>query len=266
MAKVNNLDQMPVKTPEQRFVRLLEHEFQFAPKIAQVILEEAKANLLGQPVQLGPGQIRVILAHRQAGHGRPLRETELVEVTWTIDAGAEDRQVKQRHGTQALRQVRLQRLLLEALAQDGVASQEDLAQALHVSLRTIKRDCQELQAQGLYLPTRGNLHGIGRGQTHKAQIIGHWLRGQTYDQIALRTHHSSTAIKRYVQTFVRVIELHQQAFSSGEISVLLQIGTALVREYLAVYEQNDQPGCRQRLDEQLARFSRRSPGQKKAAL
>ena len=260
--KRNNIAQLAAKTPEQRFVRLLEQEFQFAPKVAQVILEEAQASLLGQPSWLRPGQIRVLLAHRQAGHGRPLRETEMVEVTWTIDAGAEDRQVKKQHGAQALRQVRLQRLLLEALAQEGVATQEDVAQALHVSVRTIKRDMRELTEQGLYLPTRGNLHGIGRGQTHKAQIIGQWLRGQTYDQIALRTHHSSTAIKRYVQSFVRVVELDQQGFGESQIGLLLQLGSALVREYLVVYAQNDQPACRQRLQEQLARLSRAEPVQK----
>ena len=78
----------------------------------------------------------------------------------------------QQHGSPTLRRVRIQRLLDEALAQGAVATQEDLAQALHVSLRTIKRDCAA-QAQEVYLPTRGNLHGIGRGQTHKAQI-GRW--------------------------------------------------------------------------------------------
>lgn len=249
-------ERLQIKTPEQRFVRLLEQEFQFAPRVAQVILAEAQASLLGQPVQLRPGQVRAILAKRQAGHGRPLRETETVEVTWTLDAGVEDLQVQQRHGAQRLRQVRLQRLVTEALEQDGVASQEDLARVLHVSVRTIKRDIKSLTEQGLYLPTRGNLHGIGRGQTHKAQIIRRWLQGQTYDQIALHTHHSSTAINRYIQTFVRVIELQRQGFADSQMALLLQIGVALVQEYLAVYRQNDQPASRQRLQEQLQRLNR----------
>jgi biotin operon repressor len=255
MNENGTIARLQVKTPEQRFMRLLEQEFQFAPRVAQVILAEAQANLLGQPGQLRPGQVRVILAKRQASHGRPLRETATVEVTWTIDAGAEDQQVQQQHGVQGLRRVRLQRLLTEALEQDGVASQEDLARVLQVSVRTIKRDIKALSEQGLYLPTRGNLHGIGRGQTHKAQIIQRWLQGQTYDQIALQTRHSNTAINRYVQTFVRVIELHQQDFADSQIALLLQIGVALVQEYLAVYVQNDQPACRERLKEQLQRLS-----------
>src|SRR5262245_31617830 len=138
------------KTPEQRFKQMLIQEFQFAPKIAEAILLEAQTNLVSQPEQAQPGQIQVVLAKRRAGHGQSVRETANCLVNWTLDAGAEDRQVYQQHGAKALRQVRLQRLLVEALEQEAVATQEDLAQALKVSLRTIKRDFEELQAQGLY--------------------------------------------------------------------------------------------------------------------
>ncbi len=255
MSKNDVNERLQIKTAEQRFVHMLEHEFEFAPKIAQVILEEAQTSLTRQALGLRPGQIRVILAKRKARPGRPLRETETKEVTWTIDAGREDHQVRQEHGRQALRRVRIQRLLLEAIEQDGVATQEDLAQVLQVSLRTIKRDFEELQSRGLYLPTRGYLHGVGRGQTHKAQIIKHWLQGQTYDQIAQQTHHTLTAVKRYIQHFVRVVELHRQDFGVTQIALLLQIGGALVQEYLVVYEQNDTIECRQRLQEQIERLS-----------
>jgi predicted ArsR family transcriptional regulator len=245
---------LETKTGEQQFVYILQHEFQFAPKIAQAILDEAEANLRPPVAQGQAGQRRVVLAHRQAGHGRALRETETVTVIWTIDAGEEDRQVWQRHGAKALRQVQVQRLLLEAVEQEAAASQEDLAQALNVSVRTIKRDFEELQGRGIYLPSRGNLHGIGRGQTHKAQIIERWLRGESYDQIALHTHHAIISIQRYLRTFVRVIELHQQDFSDNQIAMLLQIGLALVQEYLAVYHNNDRPDCQLRLQEQLERL------------
>ncbi|MFN8458254.1 MAG: hypothetical protein U0401_26985 [Anaerolineae bacterium] len=62
------------------------------------------------------GAKQVILTKREAD-GRCLRETALIPVTWTVDAGVEDQQVSQRYGQKALRQVRVQRLLLEALEQ-----------------------------------------------------------------------------------------------------------------------------------------------------
>jgi len=173
------------------------------------------------------------------------------------DASAhmKDLQVEANQGREALRHSRIQRLLSEAVEQGAAATQEDMATALQVSVRTIKRDCAKLQQKGISLPTRGNLQGIGRGQTHKAQIVGRWLRGETYDQIALHTHHSLTCVKRYIQAFVRVVQFHRQSFSLGEISLALQVSAPLVQEYLAVYQQNDTPFCRQRLTQQLERLS-----------
>ncbi len=51
-----------------------------------------------------------------------------------MDAGAEDYQVHRQYGARAMRQQRIQRLLLEAVEQEAVASQEDLARVLHVSV------------------------------------------------------------------------------------------------------------------------------------
>jgi biotin operon repressor len=255
------IERLRAKTPEQRLLRILEEEFRQPPRVAQSLLEEAQACLLGQGQFLRPGQMRVTLSRRNAGHGRALRETATTEVIWTVDAGLEDREVLQRQGRVALRRVRIQRLLDEALAQGAAAAQEDLAQALQVSVRTIKRDCVHLQEQGIYLPTRGNLHGIGRGHTHKAQIVGRWLQGETYDQIALHTHHSFISIRRYIQVFARVAHLHRQGFSEGQIALLLEISQPLVKEYLAIYRQHDAPACRERLEAQLQRLSRSGAAQ-----
>ena len=254
----DEIRRLGAKTCEQRFLHVLEQEFHYAPKVAQAVLEEAQACLGGSSEQIKPGQVRVILTKCKAGHGRALRDTATTEVVWTVNAGLEDQQVLQQRGRQSLRRVRMQRLLGEALDQGAVATQEDLAQALHVSVRTIKRDCAVLQAQGIYLPTRGNLRGIGRGQTHKAHIVGRWLEGETYDQIALHTHHSISSIQRYVQTFVRVMELHRRGFAENQIALLVGNGQPLVREYLAIYRQHDTPACQERLATQLERMSEAS--------
>lgn len=261
-----NQDEMlrqQAKTREQRFLNLMEQEFNYPPKIAQAILAEAQECLFGQPVHLKPGQMRVILLSRDAAHGCALPQTATQEVTWTVHRGKEDHEVEKQYGTAALRQTRIQRLLGEAVEQGAVATQEDLAQALHVSVRTIKRDCADLQKQGVFLPTRGNLRGIGRGQTHKAQIVRRWLLGETYDQVAYHSRHSLSCVKRYIQAFARVLQLHQKAFTLGEISLALQVGVPLVNEYLAVYQQNDTPFCRQRLTEQIERLSRTPAEQKR---
>ncbi len=254
MSKENMIKRLQAKTPEQKMLQILEHDFRCAPRVAEAILMEAQSCLLGSPVQCGPGQVRKILVGRNARHGQPLKQTPTVEVIWSVDAGIEDQQVLQKHGRRALRRKRILRLLEEAIEQGGVATQEDLAQALHTSLRTIKRDFAELRSRGIYLPCRGNLQGVGRGQTHKAQIIERWLQGATYDQLALQTHHSVTSIQRYIRAFVQVVQLHRRGLSESQIALVLRIGNSLVREYLVIYRQNDSAEYRERLESQLQRL------------
>lgn len=243
-----------VKTPEQRFLHELQEGFQYAPRVAQAILEEAQAHLLGHSQGLKPGQIRAILAKKDAPHGRPLEEIETVEVVWTIDAGAEDLQVLEAHDRIALRRLRSLRLLDEAVTQGAAATQEDLAWALHTSVRTIKRDFEALQAEGYSLPSRGNLQGIGRGQTHKAQIVELWLQGLTYDQLARRTRHALASIKRYINTFIRVVWLQRRDYAAAQIAHLLQIGPALTAEYLVLYERYHTEAYEERLTACLHRI------------
>jgi hypothetical protein len=255
----DEIERLQAKTNHRCFVQVLEQAYDCAPRVAGAILQEAQELLLGRPGELQPGQVAVVLARFKAVHGRPLRETDMTEVLWTIDAGQEDRETVHKFGPQALRRVRMQRLLSEAIDQGAVATQEDLAWVLHVSVRTIKRDCAALEGQGVYLPTRGHLQGIGRGQTHKARIVGEWLQGQTYDQIQLSSRHSLSSIRRYVQAFVRVVHLHQEGFSHDQIAQLLAISRPLVEEYLAVYGQHDSSACRERLADQLQRLTE-APG------
>lgn len=247
------ITRMEAKTAEHRFLDLLKNEFEFSTRMAEELLEEAQRHLLGKPEQIKPGQQRVILVSRQARHGSSLRETDKVEIVWTIDEGKADLEILAKQGPQALRRHRMQRLLQEALEQGAIACQEDLAKALQVTPRTIQRDFAALKANGEWLPSRGYIRGIGRGQTHKAKIVGRWLRGETYDQLVVHTHHSLASIQRYVQGFMCVVQLHQQGFIDAEVALLAQMSLPLVKEYLAVYQENDTPFCQERLNEQLQR-------------
>ena len=250
------------KTPEQRFVNLLQDEFHQPPRVAEAILIDAQDCLLGEG-EVKPGQMRVVLVKREVGHGRSINRTATKEVVWTVHAGGEDDAVNQEYGKQGLRRHRIQRLLGEALKQGAAASQEDLARVLNVSVRTIKRDCAALVQQGVLLPTRGYLHSIGRGQSHKALIISRWLTGATYDQIARKTHHSVVSVQRYVKAFIRVMQLQQEGFTTEEIALLLGLGQELVQEYLAIFHQSDTPLARQRLSEHLQRLKKGSSQRKR---
>ncbi|MCB0196669.1 MAG: hypothetical protein KDJ65_32250, partial [Anaerolineae bacterium] len=87
MKQVDEIQRMQAKTPEQRLMNVLTQEFNYAPKIAEAIVAEAQASLVGQEQHLRPGQVRVILLKREAAHGQALSNSETIEVTWTVDAG-----------------------------------------------------------------------------------------------------------------------------------------------------------------------------------
>lgn len=253
-------DRLAIKTPEQRFLFELQTDFELSPVEAREILETARSILGakldgGKATALKSGQIRQIIASLQAPHGRPLTETDMVEVVWTINAGLEDAEVLRRHGKDGLRQVRILRLIDEALDQGGAPTIEDLAKALAVTPRTLKRDLVVLRNKGFLIKTRGKLKGAGRGQSHKVLIVGLYLDRYTYSEIEQRTGHTNAAIKRYIVTFGQVVLLHQRDIRPREIAFLLGISVRLVKEYLKLYQQRNSPEDRARIQEILDRIS-----------
>lgn len=257
MSSVSSEDRLTLKTPEAAFVQVLREEFKFAPRVARELLHLAQEMLLGGVAAktIRPGQVRRVVASVKAPFGPPLAETDKVEVTLTVDRGGEDAEVKAREGLEGLRQGRLVRLVAEALEQGGVLTQEDLARVLQVDVRTIRRDIQRLKAEGHRIETRGQVKGVGRGQTHKVRIIELWLDREGYDKIARWLHHSPQAIKRYVSTFVRILSLHQQGMPVETMAFVTQSSVRLVQEYLALYESvQHQPQRLEKLTEELQRM------------
>jgi predicted ArsR family transcriptional regulator len=261
MSQASTQGRLALKTPEAAFLRVLTEEFGFSFRVSRELLQVGQEMLGGgvSAMAIRPGQVRLVVVSFQAPFGPPLAEVAKVEVTLTVDTGAEDAEVRQRDGLAGLRRGRILRLSEEALAQGGVLTQEDLGRALGVESRTIRRDIQALKSEGHLIPTRGQLKGVGRGQTHKVKIIELWLDRQGYDQIARRLYHSPQAIKRYVSTFLRMVVLHQQETTIPEIAFLTQTSERLVGDYLAVYQQAQQtPHRAEKLAEELARVSARS--------
>jgi hypothetical protein len=260
MSTITTDDRLALKTPEATLLHILQQEFNFSQRVSREVLATAKEILLGGSLAeaVRPGQVRRIVASLQAPFGPPLAEIDKIEVTLTVDTGAEDAEVKARDGLEGLRRGRILRIVDEALEQNGVLTQEDLAQVLAVDVRTIRRDVRALKAEGHLVHTRGPMKGVGRGQTHKIQIIELWLDREGYDKISRWVHHSFHSIKRYINTFQRVVVLHQEGMAVEQIAFLVRSSVRLVQDYLGVYETAlTVPHRREKLAEELARVSRR---------
>lgn len=258
MAKANTTERLATKTPEAAFLHILQDEFRFPQRISRALLEVAQETLLGNvaATTVRPGQIRLIVASLKAPFGPALSETDKVEVTLTVDNGGEDAAVRAQQGAEGQRQGRILRLTEEALEQEGVLTHEDLARALRVDVRTIRRDVKVLKAAAHLVQTRGMVKGVGRGQTHKVKIIELWLDRQGYDKIARWVRHSPQAIKRYVSAFLRIASLQRQAVAKEEIAFLTGVSLRLVQDYIELYTAAlETPHRCEKLAEELARVA-----------
>jgi DNA-binding Lrp family transcriptional regulator len=260
MSQAAAQERLTLKTPEAAFLNVLQQEFNFSLRVSHELLTTAQEMLLGSTpaTAVRPGQVRQVVASLKAPFGPPLAEADKVEVTLTVDAGAEDAEVKARQGAEGLRRGQILRLIEEALEQGGVLTQEDLGRALKVSARTIRRDVQALKVEGYLVHTRGQVKGVGRGQTHKVRIIELWLDRIGYGQIVRQTYHSQQSVKRYISTFLRIVVLHQKGVPVEEIAFLTQSSQRLVQDYLEVYQAaREAPHRREKLEEELARVSQK---------
>jgi biotin operon repressor len=229
-------DRLLEKTPEQIFINSLRSEFELSPAESKGVLDLAKSCLLGE-VPGSVGKIKYICASRNARHGRPLSEQELVEVELTLDNGIEDLQVLKECGKKVHRQLKILRMSDEAWSLTGSLTQEDLARILGVTARTIRSDIRELERDGYFIHTRGSDQDIGRGLSHKSRIIELYLQGEPYQAIMRKSRHSAFAVKRYVCSFGRLLLLLSHGMEDvKQMSQLLGQSERLTLEYLEIYE------------------------------
>jgi len=212
---------------------------------------------------LKEGQIEVTVIGIEERSGKQI---EKKKVRLTLDNGTEDIEAKKEYGRIGLREIKIQRITEEALDQGGVLSQEDISKYLSVSLRTVRRDIKKIKQRGIQVISRGYLHNIGRGQTHKVKIIGMYLEGKTYSEIKLIARHSSGAIKRYIESFTKVLMAQSKGiYERKEISAVTGISEGLVKQYLGLITESKKDKIRaENLKDLINRNSYRS-GIKKTA-
>jgi DNA-binding CsgD family transcriptional regulator len=251
-----------IKSSEGEFMWELKNSYELSPKLSEQILLTAKGSLLRE-YHLKEGQIEVTVIGIEERSGKLIEKMEKKKVRLTIDNGNEDIEAIKEYGRIGLREIKIQRITEEAVDQGGVLSQEDISKYLSISIRTVKRDIRNIKQRGVAVITRGYLHNIGRGQTHKVKIIGMYLDGKTYSEIKLITRHSSGAIKRYIESFTKV--LMAQSKGIKEISSVTGISEGLVKQYLELIRQSKKDKTRSENLKELIRRNSYREGIKKTA-
>jgi hypothetical protein len=227
---------LDAKTRESQFRRKIEKGANCPPFVSRAILQTVKEIFPVDPEdqlgQLGLGRLRLLIVAAEEPAGKPLEECQKVQVILTLDAGEADARVRAGQGVTGLRRSRILRLSVEACEQGGLLSYEDLAyRLLNCGLRTLVRDVAQMRRDGLVVPTRGQQHGIGPGQTHRVQAVRLFLEGHEPMEIARRMYHALSSIENYLTTFGRVVFLVNKDYGNDEIAFLLNRSTPLVAAY-----------------------------------
>jgi len=210
------------------------NDFNLAPIVAQALLSQMRSYLEEYyPTRLEPGQLTYLAVSIGSSAGVRLEECHRVPVKLSLYAADDLLALSQ--GVGQMRRKRLLRITEEAYEQEGLLSHEDLSVLLGSSLATIKRDVQDLRRQGLHVPTRGQVKDIGKGVSHKVQIVGDYLFGYTFSEIERRRHHSISSIQRYCRDFVRILRLYEKGLELSDIRQATGLSERLIDEYLALY-------------------------------
>jgi DNA-binding MarR family transcriptional regulator len=182
------------------------------------------------------GQIIWYAVSTKEPSGKPIRYCKKVKIKLTMQT-ASDLIMLVEKGSIALREAKLLRLAEETYRQGGLLSQEDLGALLCVDRDTVKRIIDDYGKQGIVVPTRGQIRGIGRGPSHKAIIIQLLLKEYTISDIAIRTGHTVDSVKEYVQDFSIVMVLVDEGYSVSEIRKVTKMSEGLITEYVNIYKQ-----------------------------
>ncbi|MBU0560912.1 MAG: DUF1670 domain-containing protein [Bacteroidetes bacterium] len=254
-----------IKSSEGEFIWELKNSYELSPKLSEQILITAKESLI-RDYHLKEGQIEVTVIGLEERSGKLIEKMQKKKVRLTVDNGLEDIETKKEYGRIGLREIKIQRLTEEAIEQGGILSQEDISKYLSISIRTVKRDISKIKQRGIEVVTRGYLHNIGRGQTHKVKINGMYLDGKTYSEIKLTARHSSGAIKRYLESFTKVLMAQSKGIYEGKaISAVTGISEGLVKQYLALIRESKKDKTRSENLENLIKRNSYREGVKKTA-
>ncbi len=229
------LERLRAKSAEEAIIEQISRDFNLAPFMARTQYEQMQ-RYFEQYYRLkrDVGQMTYIALAGDVPAGRPVTESNRVAIQLTLDSP--DDLIAWEKGIAALRRSKIQRLTQEAQEQGALLTQEDLARMLCASRSTVKRDIAHLRAESIDVPTRGQMKDIGKGISHKGQIVQDWLAGYTFTQIKQRRWHSIAAIERYCMNFEKVIRLHHHGLDEGEIRRSTGISERLIREYLSLAE------------------------------
>lgn len=245
---------LKIKTLSQQMLNLAVEGAGISPWEAQVLINTIEQVYFSDPAlsQASDGQLKYSCIAINEPAGKKVEDCRMVTVLLTL-FDPEDKQQLVFDNKQAsivLRRRRLMRITEQAREQEGLLSQEDLAQILMCDVRTIRRDIKDLRSKGIIVATRGQVRDIGPGVTHRGIAVRSWLEGKEPVQVARDINHSIAAVENYLEKFKRVAYLRRKGFDDYQSAMTIGISVAAVRTFSELYNEfSSKPFFKQRIAE-----------------
>lgn len=173
-------------------------------------------------------------------YGRNSKNTPLTPVVLTLISKEDLEMKKSGFSDREIREKKMVRLFREAYDQEALLTHSDVAFLLHVSTGTVSKQINEYMTENeVVVPTRGVVHDIGRAMTHKKIIVRLYKQGYQTPEIARKTNHTEEACDRYIKAYKKVEKLSQK-MRPEEIARTLEMGKALVMEYINIMKEDEE--------------------------
>ena len=181
-----------------------------------------------------------VASHEPAG--KPLEACALVPVRLSLLEADDVPDRQQDADFNCVRHMKVNKALryaTEAKRCGGYLTYADLGFLLGIHPAAISALVQKEQKN--VIPLRGAECDIGRGVTHRREIIKMFLELYTETQIADRTGHSYESIENYIKEFGTVLVLHEQGMAAPMIRKVTGRSTRLIQVYLDLLREYSRP-------------------------
>ena len=253
-------DRLAAKEVESAIVARICQDFNLTPVLARAHYEQMSRYFAEYGhMATRPGELTYLALDANEPPGKPVIACRKVQVVIEL-AAPDDQEALRAKGLATMRQGRLARLARQAQVQGGLLTVEDLAYLTCSSTATVKRDLAACRAEGVAVPTRGQIKDIGPGLSHKSKVVQLYLWGLQFTEIEQRTCHSEGSIKRYLADFRQIAALYARGAKIPEIRAATGRSAPLIAEYIGLYERARRefpaaPRLRDLLDPEMARLA-----------
>jgi len=246
---------LELRSAAHTFTRIISEGTHCSPFEASIITEKAQEvfqlGVYDERQALQPGQMIWQAIDEKEPPGKPLSACLFKRIRLTVLCLEEDLEVLKSYGHSAKRGQQILRMTQEAVDQQALLTQEDLAVILDSDVKTIRSDIRRYQDKhGIVIPTRGNKKDIGPGLTHRDRTVELFIQGKDAVAIARDLNHSLKAVERYIQGFCRVVYCQAQLRNTLKSALVVGVSVAAVNRYLGLKDKYwNTPEYRDRLEE-----------------